>query len=323
MARATVHRFPTSPQLSEERSSFERHLNAANKSPKTVASYLDAIDTLSRWLERQGRVDPPVDSITTDDLRGFMAEQLGRHTPGTARNRYASLSVFFRWWVEEYADDGSDAGNPMRLVPRPKVPDEDAPPRMLSDREIEALLAEVGRKLPGSRKEGEAEARFRQRRDLAIVKLFLNTGLRLAELANLQLDDLDLDACTLTVVRKGGRRAVLPIGPETVAVLDRYLKLRRGHRVARLPWLWIGRHGRFTSGGIADMIESRGTAAGVEKLHPHMLRHTWTHDRKRKGVSDGDMMELGGWRDRSTLDRYGSAAKHARAIEAGRAVEEL
>lgn len=322
MPRATVHRFPTSPRLSEERASFERHLKAGNKSPKTVASYLDAIDTLSRWLEASGRdADPRVDAISTDDLRAFMADQLERLSPGTARNRYASLSVFFRWWVAEYED--ADLDNPMSRVVRPADPNANEPPPMLSDREIDALLAEVGRKLPPSRKEGEAEARFRQRRDYAIVKLLLNTGLRLAELAGLKLEDLDLDASMLTVVRKGGRHAALPFGAETAQALDRYLKLRRGHRLARSTWLWIGRHGRFTAGGIADMIESRGKAAGIADLHPHTLRHTWTHDRKRKGVSDGDLMELGGWRDRTMLDRYGKAGARARAIEAGRAVEEL
>lgn len=322
MARATVHKFPTSPKLSDERASFRRYLDAANKSPKTITSYLDAIDTLSRWLDSTGRNDDPaVDQITTAELREFFADQLERLSPGTARNRYASLSVFFRWWVAEYEDAG--LSNPMARVPRPADPNADEAPAMLTDKQTAALLTEVARKLPASRKESEAEARFRQRRDYAIVKLFLNTGVRLSELAGLRLEDLDLDGATISVTRKGGRRAVLPFGAETAQALDRYLKLRRGHRVARQPWLWIGRHGRFTSGGISDMIESRGAAAGIDKLHPHMLRHTWTHDRKRKGVSDSDMMELGGWRTRDMLDRYGAAGKHARAIEAGRAVEEL
>lgn len=85
----------------------------------------------------------------------------------------------------------------------------------------------------------------------------------------------------------------------------------------------LARTGRFESVGIAQMLRGRGAAAGIKGLHPHPLRHTWAHNREKQGLSDGDLMVLGGWPARSMIDRYGAAGAQERAIAAGKALEEL
>jgi integrase/recombinase XerC len=66
------------------------------------------------------------------------------------------------------------------------------------------------------------------------------------------------------------------------------------------------------------MLKRRPAEAGVEGLHPHMVRHSWAHAFRAAGGSEGDLMLLGGWRSRAMLDRYGKSAAADRAAEAYR-----
>ena len=85
---------------------------------------------------------------------------------------------------------------------------------------------------------------FDARRDTAIVMFLLDTGARRAELAGLRVADLDLDLDVALVLGKGRRERALPFGRNTAVALDRYLRVRTRHKLAGLPWLWLGRAGR-------------------------------------------------------------------------------
>jgi hypothetical protein len=82
---------------------------------------------------------------------------------------------------------------------------------------------------------------------------------------------------------------------------------------AASPWLWLGRKGRLTDSGISQMVKQRGEAAGVA-LHPHMLRHYYAHTQLSRGMSEGDLMTLAGWRSREMLSRYAAASRTDRAL---------
>lgn len=293
-----------------------RALAAANKSEKTRKSYADAAISLARWLEAQGRPDPAVDKITTKDLRDWQHDQLTRLKATTARGRHVALNILFGWLLAE----GEIEANPMERVDRPMVPEAEVAPRILSGDEIAALLKAL-RQLP--RGKASTDADFRQRRDQAIAMLMLNCGLRLAEVAGLKVEDLNLRAMTAEITRKGRRPYSVPFGDKVADSLARYMRARKDHPHAELPWLWIGRHGRFTSVGIDQMIRARGEEGGIEGLHAHVLRHTWAARAKRAGVSDGDLMVLGGWKDRSMVDRYGKADAEARAAVTARSMPEV
>jgi site-specific recombinase XerC len=91
------------------------------------------------------------------------------------------------------------------------------------------------------------------------------------------LSDVDLRASVVRVTAKGRREMVSPIGKKTARDIDRYIRVRAAHTRADDAWLWLGTKGRLTPSGIYQMIKDRGSAVGFPGLHPHQLRHTFSH----------------------------------------------
>ena len=125
---------------------------------------------------------------------------------------------------------------------------------------------------------------FESRRYAALIRVFIDTGARLSKITNLRWDtsdetqnDVGLDPGQLRVMGKGRRERVLGIGRKTVRALDRYLRLRPGHRDSELPWLWLGARGRVTPSGARQIVQRRGEQAGLGGIYPHQLRHSFAH----------------------------------------------
>ena len=161
---------------------------------------------------------------------------------------------------------------------------------------------------------------FEQRRDHAVLRVFIDCGVRLGEMTGLKLADIDLDVHdVIHVMGKGSRPRAVPFGSKTGTALDRYLRERAKHPLAKLPNLWVGgRGGPMTESGIAQMLRRRGAQAGVDDLHPHRFRHTFAHMWKFSGGDEDSLMRLVGWRSRAMLGRYGASAADVRAVDAHR-----
>jgi site-specific recombinase XerD len=279
--------------------SWRRDLRARNLAPKTIKTYGESADQLVAHLAAEG-VTTAAD-VSRDHVSDFITHLLATRSASTASVRFRALQQFFAWLV----DEEEIAVSPMAKLRPPKIPEQLTP--VLDDAGIRALLKVcLGKD-------------FRAVRDTAIVRLFLDTGMRLDELARLRLDDVDLDYDnTATVLGKGRRPRVCPFGAKTAQALDRYLRQRARQKRAAAPQLWLGYNGRgaMTDNGIAPVIRKRGAEAGLKGLHPHMFRHTFAHEWRRAGGDDDSLMRLVGWRSRQMLHRYGASAADARAREA-------
>jgi site-specific recombinase XerD len=177
---------------------YERHLLAANRADARIYKYLLAARQLIDYLTEHGM---PTDTagVHREHVEAFIADSLTKTKASTAATRYQALRVFFRFLV----DEGEITESPMAKMRPPIVPDQRTD--VLSTDELRALLATCNAKT------------FDDRRDDAILRLFIDTGMRLAELAALRVDDIDFDQDVAVVMGKGRRERACPFGNRTAS----------------------------------------------------------------------------------------------------------
>lgn len=288
-----------SDELQALGASFARHLRAEGKAERTRVLYGQAVRFYAQHLTERG-IEPTLDALTRANIRDWLATLQEDKQPATVKTRYRGLFRFCGWLV----DEGEIEAHPMTKLAPPTLPS--APVPVLSDEELAALLKACN---------GKA---FADVRDTAMLRLLLDCGLRVSELAGLTVEGTDLDNEYALVRGKGSKVRPVYFGARTVAAVDKYMRRRRSHRWAHVDALLLSQRGAMTPDGIRERMKVLGDRAGIEDLHPHRFRHTWAHDFLFNGGQERDLKRLAGWTSDVMLERYGASAADARAREAAR-----
>ncbi len=280
---------------------FVRHLKGTNRAESTQRIYRRAAMGLVDFLEESGELLGP-DKLTRRQLEAYMTHLIETRSASTANVVYRALQQLMKWLQDEEEIDRS----PMERMRPPIVPEKPVP--VLTETQLRALLA------------GAKSNTFVDRRDSAIMRLLLDTGGRLSEVAGLAVAGLDFENDVAHVLGKGRRPRALPFGQQTGLALGRYLRARSREKFADRPELWLAEKNRgpLSSNGIAQMLGRRGDAAGIPGLHAHQFRHTAAHEWLANDGGETDLMRLMGWKSPQMLRRYGASMADQRAREAHR-----
>lgn len=303
--------------LSPMTASWIRSLRSRNLSDNTIKVYSKAAKGFAQFLldeengyqpavdEETGEAGPPaptdLDEIHREHIQAYITELIERTSAVNANQHYRSLKTMFNWLVDEDELDRS----PMRKMRPPETTEKEVPVIP------EADLAKLFKVCKGKS--------FAERRDTALLMLFLDTGVRLSEATDRRVVDLDLDLMVLQVLGKKSKVRSVPFGRTCASALDRYLRAAAKHKGKPLTddmWLWWGERNsgqRLTIWGVGTMLKRRCAQAGIPELHPHQFRHTFAHQWKVNGGNEDDLMRITGWSSRQMLSRYAASAGAERA----------
>ena len=268
---------------------FELHLRAErNASPHTRRAYVSDLRQLARSLPEGVR---PAE-VTASEVRAFLAGLHAQVGPATLGRKLASLRAFFRFQVRE----GHCALDPTAGVPTPRTPKRLANPLPVDDC---ATLIEHGA--------GDDRAELRDR---ALAELLYGAGLRVGEVASLDVRDVDLHRGDVRVLGKGAKERVVPLPAQTRASLAAYLDSRRAPGLLAEP-LFLARRPRRDGArrlGVRDIrriLKRRASRAGlVDRVHPHRLRHSYATHLLDMGADLREIQELLGHVSLSTTEKY-------------------
>jgi integrase/recombinase XerD len=217
--------------------------------------------------------DLPIDQVTREHCTNYLRSFRDRGCkPLTVEAHHRILGTFFRWCLEEERIDAS----PMKQVPKPKGSQEQIKP--LTAEELTALLEAPNRRT------------FVGLRDVALIALMADTGLRVTETISIRLGDLDTRALAITVVGKGEKPRTVFYGEAAAGHLRNYLR-RRARRGSE-DLLFVNSLGeRILRWAIVERMRDYGYAAGIrgKRVSPHTLRHTFAVNWLRSG---GDTLSL-------------------------------
>lgn len=267
-------------------------LKAEGRASRTIEYYGDLLRPFLRYAQNRGWPDNPP-SLDTRQIREFLSwvgtraceHSVGNGTrlvrkakPSTAFPYFRALRRLFNWAVEENYLKSSPL-SPIHFKP-PSAP----PVEPYSREELKRLLAVCDLDI-------RTGARFTGLRNKAMLLLFLDSGLRRAEMANLHLGDLDLEGKRVRVMGKGGKIGIVPFSPRTAKALWAYLVERKAR--AKADALWVTEEGLpFSLEGLVSWFNRLKKRAGVTSPGGvHRLRHTaalWY----LRGAKDSFLLQL-------------------------------
>ena len=226
---------------------------------------LTALQAFAGYVEEKYKVTS-ISGITTAQISAFMGQ---RREVGTGGNTVRLELILIKSWLKWLTARGKLGADPAQSILLPKL--QQRLPETANETVVETLLESITGNTP------------LDLRDRAILELFYAAGLRLSELLNARLENLDLEAGWLRVVGKGQKTRLVPIGAKGRSTLEHYLCSGRPSLVKPKTesWIFLSVRGeRLSPSRVQQMVKERSSAAGLDPdlMHPHLLRHSFaTH----------------------------------------------
>ncbi len=262
---------------------------------KTRQAYRSDLLRLSAWLQEQpGR--PSLTAVTRGDLLAWMSRGLAEGVKtSTAARRLSGLRRFYRFLLRE----GLIAEDPTLRIDSPRLPRR--LPDSLTEEEVDALLAEPDPELPI------------ELRDRAMLEILYGCGLRVSELTQLRVDQVNLRQGVVRISGKGGKERLVPLGEEALDWLVRYMKEARGELLKgrSSDALFPGnRPEAMTRQTFWYRVKHYAARVGIRKhLSPHTLRHAFATHLLNHGADLRVVQMLLGHSDLSTTQIYTHVAR--------------
>ena len=297
---------------------FDVHLRAErNLSPHTRRAYQSDV----RQLLGFAGMSPNPESVTVQEVRGWLVELRGRVGPSSLARKLASVRAFYGYLIREgriSVDPTAGISSPKqpRKLPRPlSVDDCD----VLMERDPVSVSAEKGREASGSPDPMES---LRILRDRALVELLYGTGIRVGELVALDVRDIDLRSAEVRVMGKGRKERVVPLPELAREALVAWLGVRERPGVLGEPLfisLRVRRDDivrRLGDRDVRRILKRRALAAGIaDRVHPHRLRHSYATHLLDMGADLREIQELLGHVSLLTTQKYTAVSvEHLRQV---------
>lgn len=288
-----------SSELARAVERFLESLARENASPHTQLNYGSDLRQFVEYFSPPGEMPPAPGAFDALQIREFMAACYGRgNSSRSVARKLSAVRAFFNFLVRE----ATVGVNPAKLVATPKTPK--TLPVVMTPEQTNNLIDAVAEAPPGSGNENAPE-RFaaRIRRDRVIFELLYGSGLRVAELVGLDLEDFEWQDRWIRVRGKGRKERLVPFGKRAAEALESYLAVR-GHEKQRAVLL-NERGGRLTTRSVDRIVKHYALrVSGDPSLHPHSLRHAFATHLLSDGADLRAIQELLGHASLSTTQKY-------------------
>jgi len=258
-------------------SQFIDYLKERNLSENTIKVYNDNLIEFWKFL---GKSKFSIRAVKREEIRAFLFSLSERNQPITKRAKLTTIRSFFKY----LEDEDVIKKNPTRNLPLPRIKIKE--PEFLQEFEIKKLLKAV-------KKDKRAEV---------AIRILVETGVRLSELTNISVGDIDVKSKTLKITRKGNREQILPINDGLNKLLKRFIK----NQESQSPLIANRMGGRMTQRRVAFMVQEYFKKAKVARagISVHSCRHSFCVRMLQKKVNLKTIQMLCGHRNISTTERY-------------------
>ena len=260
------------------------YLASAGLAESTTQTYEEYLELLELWL-RVNKCDPP--ELSPGAILYFF--QTKDWSNSTERSFLAATKGYFKYAYGEHPV--------LKMKHRFVDPGKQ---RTLEPEETAKLLASIDTSRP------------KGLRDLAMLLLMLDTGLRSSEICRLKKADLDLGKCKLVVIQKGGRMRWAVFSEGARDRLAKWLRERANHAKPDVATVFVSVGGilkgqPLTRDGLRCVFRRLGKAADIGLISPHDMRRTFCTDAVRRNVTHRLIQEQGGWKTPAMVNRYAQA----------------